>query len=103
MAAPTKEDVLSELAALGVEVSEDEKMPDLQAKLKEARAQAASAAASDKPAETQAAPAATPSGKGDQVVMAENVTHDKVAYKKGATVSLDAATLKLFKAKGFVV
>lgn len=107
MAAPTKESVLAELQALGVQLSGEEKMPELLEKLREAR-EAASAGAGDGANAGDGTTGTTPkepevkSSKSKRV-MAGNVIHDGVSYTKGQEVSLSKELTALFESKSFLV
>lgn len=110
MAAPTKVDVLAELKALGIEASEDQKMPELLELLKGAR-EGAGAGDGVKPPETPAptageAPTAARAPRTKTVeiktVMLTNVTHNGTFYKRGTEPELDDETLALFISKGFI-
>lgn len=105
MAAPTKADVLAELKALGVEVSEDTKMPELLEKLREAReaAEAAKGDAAQQGAQDSKSEVKPESNRSKKVhTILTNVLHNGVDYKKGSEVELDKETLAVFLAKGFV-
>lgn len=108
MAAPSKADVLDELKALGVEASEDEKMPELQEKLRDARAAAENNSqegqgnASDASAPQPPAPQELVSKKGGRELR-DNVIVNGKSFDKGQTVSLDKETMALLEKKGLFV
>lgn len=100
----TKLELLAELKTFGIEESEETSMPDLYAKLKEAK-DAKETADADAAKSTTTAPAATekPSAKakGGDVVLT-NVKHKGQIYKQGETVTLSAAERADFVKQGLI-
>lgn len=93
MPALTKAELIAKLTELGVAATEDMKVDELRALLKEAQG--------SEDGEEQKGDAGS-AEQGETVTMLVNVMHDGVLYQQGSEVVLRADVQELFKQKGFI-